>query len=287
MTQDIPVLSPGGYADSAVQDTFCGTQSCQVWKIYDQSGNDNFLHAQTNDAPQPIAIDPARNGMSPANAKAEKLTVDGHEVYALFTNTAQAYWNDGSENGMPLGAEPQGVYMVTSGTHQSSGCCYDYGNAQLDRNYHGGPTMDTVYFGSNTIWGTGEGAGPWVMADMEDGMLASGTPGAKGVVANKSLPFAFVTAMEKNDGTTNFALKGGNATMADALQTMWEGPLPGSKKPMRKEGAVILGAGGDCCYSNNNASFGTFYEGAIVAGYPSSATDEAIHANIVETGYGQ
>jgi hypothetical protein len=122
---------------------------------------------------------------------------------------------------------------------------------------------------------------------MEDGMLASGTPGAKGVVANKSLPFAFVTAMEKNDGTTNFALKGGNATMADALQTMWEGPLPGSKKPMRKEGAVILGAGGDCCYSNNNASFGTFYEGAIVAGYPSSATDEAIHANIVETGYGQ
>ena len=56
---------------------------------------------------------------------------------------------------------------------------------------------------------------------------------------------------------------------------------------MRKEGAVILGAGGDCCYSNNNASEGTFYEGAIVSGYPSDATDNAIHANIVETGYGQ
>ena len=56
---------------------------------------------------------------------------------------------------------------------------------------------------------------------------------------------------------------------------------------MRKEGAVILGAGGDCCYSNNNASEGTFYEGAIVAGYPSDATDEEVHSNIVEVGYGQ
>jgi len=56
---------------------------------------------------------------------------------------------------------------------------------------------------------------------------------------------------------------------------------------MRKQGAIILGAGGDCCYSNNNASEGTFYEGAVVAGYPSDATDEAIHANIVEAGYGQ
>jgi hypothetical protein len=34
---------------------------------------------------------------------------------------------------MPLGAEPQGIYMVTSGTHFNGGCCYDYGNAQLDR----------------------------------------------------------------------------------------------------------------------------------------------------------
>jgi hypothetical protein len=145
--------------------------------------------------------------------------------------------------------------------------------------------MDTVYFGSNTIWGTGEGAGPWVMADMEDGMLAGGTPGAKNP-DNISLPFPFVTAIEKNDGTTNFALKGGDATQS-SLTTMWEGPLPNTKRPMKREGAVILGAGGDCCYSNNNASEGTFYEGAIVSGYPSSETDEAIHQNIVEVGYGQ
>jgi non-reducing end alpha-L-arabinofuranosidase len=287
MTQDIGVLSPGGYANAAAQDAFCGAQACTMWRIYDQTGNGNFLHAQTKESPLPIRIDVNRNtNMSAANAKAEKLTVDGHEVYALFTNSAQAYWNDGSQTGMPLGAAPQGVYMVTSGTHQSSGCCYDYGNAQLDRNYHGGPTMDTVYFGSNTIWGTGEGSGPWVMADMEDGMLASGTPGQKGVQANKSLPFPFVTAMEKNNGTSLFALKGADATQP-TLTTMWDGALPNSKSPMQKEGAVILGAGGDCCYSNDNASFGTFYEGAIVSGYPSAATDQAIHENVVEARYGQ
>ena len=51
--------------------------------------------------------------------------------------------------------------------------------------------------------------------------------------------------------------------------------------------AQVLGSGGDCCYSNNTASQGTFYEGAMVAGYPSDAKDTAIQANIVSAGYGK
>lgn len=280
MTQDIPVMSAGGFADSAVQDAFCEGSSCTIWRLYDQTGNGNFLEAQT-----PDSTVGGFQGQSAANAAAESLTVGGNRVYSLFTRPSQAYWNNGSETGMPTGAEPQGIYMVTSGEHYNGGCCYNYGNGQLDRNYHGGPMMDAVYFGNNTIWGTGAGNGPWVMADMEDGMLSGGTPGAQNP-DNISLPFPYVTAMEKNDGTMNFALKGADATQP-TLTTMWNGPLPGSKRPMTKQGAVILGAGGDCCYSNNNASEGTFYEGAIVAGYPSDATDEEIHANIVEVGYGQ
>jgi len=34
-----------------------------------------------------------------------------------------------------------------------------------------------------------------------------------------------------------------------------------------------------------NLSDGTFYEGAIVVGYPSDATDDAVQANIVAAGY--
>ena len=39
---------------------------------------------------------------------------------------------------------------------------------------------------------------------------------------------------------------------------------------MRKQGAIILGNGGD----NSNGSQGTFYEGVMTSGYPSDATDQ-------------
>jgi len=286
-TQDVPVLSPGGFADSSVQDSFCGGGSCTIFRVYDQTGNGNFVEAETPDTVLGTGANahPGHSGMTAADATRDPLTVGGHPVYSLFTRPSQSYWNDGSQNGMPLGAAPQGVYMVTSGTHFNSGCCYDYGNSQLDREYSGGPMMDTVYFGNCTIWGTGEGNGPWVMADMEDGMLSGSSTGNN--PNNKSLPFPYVTAMEKNDGTSNFALKGGDATDPNGLTVMYEGALPGFKNPMKKEGAITLGSGGDCCYSNNTMSEGTFYEGAIVSGYPSTDTDNAIHANIVEAGYGQ
>lgn len=279
MTQDIPVSSPGGFADSAAQDSFC-TSECRIQMVYDQTGNGNFLEATTQ---QSTVATTMANGMSAAVATAEKVTVGGNPVYSLFMRPSQSYWNNGSDTGMPLGSESQGIYMVTSGEHFNGGCCYNYGNGQLGRTYTGGPVMDAIYFGNNQTWGTGAGNGPWVMADMEDGMLAGGTAGAQNP-ENISLPFTFVTAMEKNDGTANFALKGADATQP-TLTTMYSGRNP--RAPMRREGAVLLGAGGDCCYSNNNASEGTFYEGAIVSGYPSDATDEAIHANIVEAGYGQ
>ena len=35
--------------------------------------------------------------------------------------------------------------------------------------------MEALYFGSALQWGHGQGAGPWVMADLENGLFA-GTP---------------------------------------------------------------------------------------------------------------
>jgi hypothetical protein len=101
------------------------------------------------------------------------------------------------------------------------------------------------------------------------------------------MAYRFVTAMEKNNGRTEYALRGANAATMGPLTTMYKGALPAGKNPMRKEGAIVLGSGGDCCLMNNNLSEGTFYEGAIVAGYPSDATDDQVHANIVSAGYGQ
>ncbi|HEV2345852.1 MAG TPA: RICIN domain-containing protein, partial [Actinocrinis sp.] len=52
--------------------------------------------------------------------------------------------------------------------------------------------------------------------------------------------------------------------------------------PMHKEGAIILGIGGD----NSKGSAGTFYEGVMTSGYPSDTTENSVQANIVAAGYG-
>jgi hypothetical protein len=90
----------------------------------------------------------------------------------------------------------------------------------------------------------------------------------------------------KNNGTSRFAMKGSNAQSGN-LATLWDGGLPPGYSPMRKQGAIVLGSGGDCCKPNGgaNLSAGTFYEGAMVAGFPSDATENAVQANIVAAGY--
>jgi hypothetical protein len=280
-TKDIGVTADG-FADSAAQDTFCNGTTCTITRIYDQSGKGNFIAAQTPDTQDMNPV--GHSGMTAASANKEQLTVGGHKVYSLYTNASQAYWHDGSNSGMPKGSSPQGIYMVTSGKHVSSGCCYDYGNGPTSRDMSGGGTMDSVYFGTCTIWGSGNGTGPWVMADLEGGIYAQNNQNKNNNVL--SLTSTYVTAVEKNNGTTEFSLRGGDATTG-SLSTYYKGSLPGGYNPMKKQGAVILGAGGDCCYSNNNASYGTFYEGAIVSGYPSDATDDAVQANVVSAGYGK
>lgn len=50
---------------------------------------------------------------------------------------------------------------------------------------------------------------------------------------------------------------------------------------MSKEGAIILGIGGD----NSNGAQGTFYEGVMTTGYPTDATEASVQANIVAAKY--
>ena len=49
-TKDIGVVSPGGLADSATQDTFCSGTTCTITIVYDQSGHGNFVEAETPDS---------------------------------------------------------------------------------------------------------------------------------------------------------------------------------------------------------------------------------------------
>merc|ERR1712216_923034 len=161
----------------------------------------------------------------------------------------------------------------------------DYGNAETN-NFDDGPgTMEAVYFG-NANGGLnhgGAGKGPWIMADLEDGLW-----GANVTKSNEpAINHTFVTAMVKGDTggpPGHWVLKGGDAQSGD-LKVYWDGPHPTAKNytPMKKQGAIVLGIGGD----NSPLATGTFYEGCITRGFTTDAVDSAIQASIVAAGYAE
>jgi hypothetical protein len=281
-TKDILTLTPGGAADGLSQDAFCAGTTCVTTVLYDQSGHGNDLWYQGS------TMVPASTSSRPATATTESLMLNGHKVYSLYINANNSYWVDASKSGIATGSQPEGLYMVTSGKHYNSGCCFDYGNSEVGRTADGPGTMDAINLSSITAWGTGAGNGPWVLADLEYGLFSQTQGGSK----NQNVPTqtsTYVTAVLKNNGTTEFALRGGNAQSGN-LSTYFKGALPGGGwSPMKKQGAIVLGSGGDCCKPGGgaNLSAGTFYEGAIVTGYPSDATEDAVQANIVAAGYGK
>jgi len=79
-----------------------------------------------------------------------------------------------------------------------------------------------------------------------------------------------------------WAIKSGDSRSGD-LTKIYEGAYPSGYDPMKKEGAIVLGTGGD----NSFMGVGDFFEGAMTAGYASDATDSAVQANIVAAGYGR
>jgi hypothetical protein len=270
MTQDIGVTSTGGFADAAAQDSFCSGTTCTITIVYDQSGKANHL-----------TVAPAGgNGSADvaANATALKLTVGGHTAYAIYVAGGVGYRNN-KTSGIATGSGAEGEYMVASGTHANDGCCFDYGNAETNSKDNGNGHMEAIYLGKLCWFTPCNGSGPWVMADLENGLFA-GANGSNN--KNTSVAYDYVTAMLKGD-SSHYALKGGDGT-SGALKTMYSGGLPTTSgyNPMHKEGAIILGIGGD----NSKVATGTFFEGAMTSGYPSDATEDAVQANIVAAGYG-
>ena len=273
-TRNIGVVAAGGAADGAAQDSFCSGTTCVITWVYDQSGHGNNLGYQG----------PGGVGGSDTAAKAtsESLTVGGRKAYSLYINAGNSYWRDGHLTGVPTGSAPEGMYMVTSGTHVNSGCCFDYGNSETTRKADGRGAMDAINFSRSCWFGGCSGTGPWVQADLEWGLFPGGSTSWN--PNQRAFTSKFVTATLKNNGTSRFAIKGGNA-QSGGLTTLYAGSLPSGYNPMKKQGALILGSGGDCCNGNTNLSVGTFYEGAVVSGYPSDATETAVQTNIASAGY--
>src|SRR6266516_1422843 len=269
-TTNINTLSAGGYANAAAQDSFCAGSTCTITEIFDQSAQHNNL-----------TIGPAGGAGGAdvgANASALPVMAGGNRVYGVDVTPGVGYRDDAT-TGVATGSAAQGAYMVTSATHVNSGCCFDYGNAETNNRDNGNGHMNAVYFGTLCWFPTCNGSGPWVQADLENGLFGGGNGNNPNNAGNKS---AFVTALVKNNGTTTYAIKGGNAD-SGGLTTWYSGSLPTTSgyMPMHQEGAIIRGYGGD----NSNSSAGSFFEGVMTAGYPTDSADNSVQANVVSVGY--
>jgi hypothetical protein len=271
----------GGYADAAAQDRFCADTRCWITTIYDQSGNHNDL----TQPPRGGFSGPAMGGFDNIPlADMAPVSVMGHKVYGVLIEPGMGLRND-RPRGTAVDDQAEGQYWVINGRHFNSGCCFDYGNAEIDSRDDGNGTMEALYFGNADAWYHGTGPGPWLMTDQENNLVGCVNPEGDTFKLCSQLPtvnWRFVTAMAKGEAH-HWTSLGGDAQQG-RLALLFDGPrVDASYDPMRKQGAILLGNGGD----NSDSSQGTFYEGAMTAAgtFPTNATDQLVQANIVAAGY--
>ncbi|MFJ9823112.1 arabinofuranosidase catalytic domain-containing protein [Streptomyces sp. NPDC101160] len=271
--RDIGALGAGGYADAAAQDAFCAGTTCLISVIYDQSGRGNHLTQAPGGGAAPGPDDLAVANLAP-------VTLNGHKAYGVYVAPGTGYRNNRT-SGVATGDQPEGMYAILDGTHYNGGCCFDYGNAETSNNDTGNGHMEAIYFGNIKVWGYGSGPGPWVMADLENGLFSGVNPGYN--ANDPTVSHRFLTAMVKG-APNQWAIRAGDAR-SGSLSTFYSGPRPNASgyNPMHKEGAIILGIGGD----NSKGARGTFYEGVMTSGYPSDTTENAVQANVVAAGYAE
>ena len=228
-TTNIAPVSAGGVANAATQDTFCANTTCTITIIYDQSGNANHLTRAPGGG---AATGTEANGYDQlSSAIGAPVTLNGKKAYGVFTHPGSGYRNDATK-GVATGDAPEGLYAVLDGTHYNDACCYDYGNAETSNTDTGNGHMEAIYFGNNTVWGTGACNGPWIMADLENGLFSgqsiSNNP------SDPSISSRFVTADVKGKAN-HWAIRGGNAA-SGSLSTYYNGARPtvGGYNPMRK-----------------------------------------------------
>ena len=274
-----PVSDPGGYADAAAQDAFCANTWCWITKIYDQSGKHNDL----TQAPRGGFSGPALGGFNNVPvADRAPVMVMGHKVYGALIEPGMGLRDD-DPKGTAVDDQAEGQYWVINGRHFNSGCCFDYGNAEIDSRDDDNGTMEATYYGDAPYWYHGSLPGPWIETDQENNLVGCVNPdGAKFCPGLPTIKWRFVTAIASGE-PHHWTSMGGDAQQGP-LSVMFSGQrVNDTYDPMRKQGAILLGNGGD----NSNGSQGTFYEGAMTAAgtFPADATEQQVQANVVAARY--
>ena len=247
----------GGYADAAAQDAFCANTVCWITKIYDQSGKHNDL----TQAPRGGFSGPALGGFNNVPvADMAPVTVMGHKVYGVFIEPGMGLRDDdprgprwaGSGGGSAMGDQMAG----TSGR----GCCFDYGNAEIDSRDDDNEDEALGHFGDAPYWFHGSAAGAVDHdrpGEQPGGMRQRGSIEA---VQYDGSGLAICDCVWQKANRTPTGLQWAATAQRGELQVMFSGPrVNATYDPMRKTRGHLLGNGGD----NSSSSQGTFYEGAV------------------------
>ena len=315
--KDIPIVEPsegdaGGYADAAVQDAFCAGTYCEISRVYDQSGKGNDLYrAPGGGANGLMGAALGGNDNNPA-ADWGPVMVYGHKVYGM-TSTRGMGMRNNSPTDAVTGDDPASDYWVVDGGSYADGCCFGYGNGETDSRDLGNGTMEAMAFGSSRSWHYGLGPGPWSQTDQENNLVScNGTGTWLGLTGYNerfceimpSVTWRFHAAFAdfgkyspanvtangghiNNNGTDNiyggnWASRGANLQADANLTTYWDGDrVNSSYAPMRKQGGIYYGTGGD----NSISTQGTMYEGAMAHNQSNATVDQKIYENIREANY--
>ena len=182
--RDIGVVQPsaspfpdaGGYADAAAQDAFCANTY-----LLDHRDLRPVRASATTSPRRPAArfSGPAMGGVQqpPGRGQGADLRSCGHKAYGVFIEPGMGL-RDNDTNGIAADDQAEGQYWVIDGQHFNDGCCFDYGNAEIDSRDDGNGTMETSYFGNATAWYHGNPPGPWIMTDQENNLVGCVNPGS-------------------------------------------------------------------------------------------------------------
>ena len=198
-------------------------------------------------------------------------------MYGVYIAAGDGYRDD-STTGIATGDEAEGEYAVFDGTHFNGGCCFDYGNAETNNDDNGNGHMEAIYFGNIKDLGLRHRQRP----------VDHGRHGERPVLRGQRWPQLGrpdhqrpVHHRDDRGRAEPVGHPGRQRAVRLPVDVLQRRRAPVGYNPMHKEGAIILGIGGD----NSKGSAGTFYEGVMTSGYPSAATEAAVQANIVAAGY--
>ena len=239
-TRDIGVLSAGGVRQRR--------RAGLVLRQHDLPHHDHLRPVRPRTTASPRRPPAASPGPAPggydnlADATAAPITIGGHKAYGVYVAPGTGYRNNNT-NGIATGDQPEGMYAVFDGTHYNGGCCFDYGNAETNSRDDGNGTMEAIYFGNNKVWGYGAGNGPWIMADLENGLFSGVNPRLQHHRPDHQPPLRDRHRQGRAEPLGHPGRQRAVRRPVDLLQRT-RAPTSGYN-PMKKEGAIILGIGGD------------------------------------------